>query len=96
VTGAVVAAWFSVVIAASLCALQLALSGTSPLGLVLPAMAAVHAVIGIGEGMITGLIVGFVLKTRPDLIYRGQGSGVRGQGEEQEYTGTEGELDAKA
>ena len=41
VTGAVAAAWLSVVAAASLCALELALSGTSPLGLVLPAMAAV-------------------------------------------------------
>jgi cobalt/nickel transport system permease protein len=77
VTGAVAAAWLSVVAAASLCALELAQSGTSPLGLVLPAMAAVHAVIGIGEGMITGLIVGFILKTRPDLIYREQGLGFR-------------------
>jgi cobalt/nickel transport system permease protein len=81
VTGAVAAAWFSVVAAASLCAVELALSGTSPLGLVFPAMAAVHAVIGIGEGMITGLIVGFILKTRPDLIYdagfRVQGTGYR-------------------
>jgi len=96
VTGAVVAAWFSVIAAASLCALELALSGTSPLGLVLPAMAAVHAIVGIGEGMITGLIVGFILKTRPDLIYRGQGSGYRVQGEEQEHRSAEGELDAKA
>ncbi|HTZ39926.1 MAG TPA: energy-coupling factor ABC transporter permease [Syntrophales bacterium] len=87
VTGAVTAAWFSVVTAASLCAMELALSGTSPLGLVLPAMAAVHAVIGIGEGMITGLIVGFILQTRPDLIYKGQGlgywvSGIRSQAAE--------------
>ena len=86
-TGAVVAAWFSVVTAASLCALELALSGTSPLGIVLPAMAAVHAVIGIGESMITGLIVGFILQTRPDLIYKGQGlgywvSGIRSQAAE--------------
>ncbi|HET6488280.1 MAG TPA: energy-coupling factor ABC transporter permease [Syntrophales bacterium] len=96
VTAAVAAAWISVVAAASLCAAELALSGTSPLGLVLPAMVAVHAVIGIGEGMITGLIVGFILKTRPDLIYGVQGTGVRVQGEEQEYGKAEGGLDAKA
>lgn len=83
VTGAAAAAWFSVVIAASLCALELALSGTSPLGLVLPAMAAVHAVIGIGEAMITGLIVAFILRTRPDLIYNGQGIGSRVSGRKQ-------------
>jgi cobalt/nickel transport system permease protein len=96
VTGAVAAAWISVVAAASLCAVELALSGTSPLGLVLPAMVVVHAVIGIGEGMITGLIVGFILKTRPDLMYRGQGAGARVQGKEQEYSRAEGGLDAKA
>jgi cobalt/nickel transport system permease protein len=96
VTGAVLAAWFSVVAAASLCALELAISGTSPLGLVLPAMVVVHAVIGIGEGMVTGLIVSFILKTRPDLIYRGQGTGVRVQGEEPEYGKAEGGLDEKA
>ena len=78
VTGAVAAAWFSVVTAASLCAMELALSGTSPMGLVLPAMAVVHAAVGIGEALITGLIVGFILQTRPDLIYRG--AGIRGQG----------------
>jgi cobalt/nickel transport system permease protein len=86
VAGAAVAAWISVVAAASLCAVELALSGTSPLGLVLPAMAAVHAVIGVGEGMITGLIVGFILETRPDLIYdsgfrvpeQGVGTGIGG------------------
>lgn len=77
--GAAAAAWFSVVAAASLCALELALSGTSPLGLVLPAMIVVHAVIGIGEGVITGLIVGFIVKTRPDLIYD-SGFGVQGTG----------------
>ncbi len=84
VTGATAAAWFSVVIAASLCALELALSGTSPLALVLPAMAAVHAVIGIGEAVITGLIVAFILRTRPDLIYKGESLGSRVSGIESE------------
>jgi len=64
-----VASWFSVVIAASFCALELAISGTSPLKIVFPAMAGIHALIGIGEALITSLIVGFVLKVRPDLIY---------------------------
>jgi len=33
-------------------------------------MAGVHAIIGIGEAIITTLILGFVLKVRPDLIYK--------------------------
>jgi cobalt/nickel transport system permease protein len=40
-----------------------------PLGGVLAAMAGVHVLIGIGEGVITALTVGTVLKTRPDLVY---------------------------
>lgn len=64
-----IASWFSVIIAATACALELALSGTSPLKIVLPAMAGVHALIGIGEAVITCLVIGFVNKARPDLIY---------------------------
>jgi len=63
------ASWLSVMLAATACALELALSGTSPLGIVLPAMAGVHALIGVGEAVITTLVVSFVLKTRTDLIY---------------------------
>lgn len=67
--GAVIGAWFSVVAASSVCAVELAISGTSPLNVALPAMAGVHAFIGIGEAIITCLVAGFVLKVRPDLIY---------------------------
>lgn len=63
------AAWFSVVLAASFCALELALSGISPLGVVLPAMVGIHALIGIGEALITVAVLSFVQKVRPDLIY---------------------------
>lgn len=66
-----IAAWFSVVISASVCAIELAVSGTSPFGIVLPAMAGVHALIGIGEAVITCLVLGFIMRVRPDLIYEG-------------------------
>jgi len=64
-----IAGWFSVVGAASLCATELAASGTAPARFVFPAMAGVHALIGIGEGIITAAVVGFVLRARPDLLY---------------------------
>ena len=36
---------------------------------VFAAMAGVHTLIGIGEGIITGLTVAAVLAVRPDLVY---------------------------
>jgi cobalt/nickel transport system permease protein len=33
-------------------------------------MALVHAAIGLGEALITGLVLRFVLLTRPDLVYQ--------------------------
>ncbi len=65
------AAWFSVVAAAAACSLELAISGTSPLPVVLPAMIGVHALIGIGEASITTVVLSVVWKTRPDLLERG-------------------------
>lgn len=67
--GTALGSWFSVVLSSSMCALELAISGTSPLYVVLPAMAGIHAIIGIGEAVITCLIIGFIIKARPDLLY---------------------------
>jgi cobalt/nickel transport system permease protein len=66
--GGFIGAWASVFLASIACAIELALSGASPLGVVLPAMAGVHALIGIGEGLITGVALSLVLATRTDLL----------------------------
>jgi len=66
--GGFVGAWASVFVASIACAVELAVSGKSPLGVALPAMAGVHALIGIGEGLITSAVLGFVTATRPDLL----------------------------
>ncbi|MFC1874882.1 energy-coupling factor ABC transporter permease [Chloroflexota bacterium] len=63
-----IAAWASVLLASVACAIELAVSGTSPLSVVLPAMAGVHALIGIGEGLVTVAVVSVVLSTRADLL----------------------------
>lgn len=52
--------WCSIVAAAIAAALELALAGTIPLSVVLPAMVGWHALIGIGEGFITCAVVAFV------------------------------------
>jgi cobalt/nickel transport system permease protein len=66
--GGFAAAWFSIVIAALAAALELALSGTSPANIAIPAMGAIHALIGIGEGLITLGALALVYAARPDLL----------------------------
>lgn len=66
--GGFAGAWISVFLASVFCAIELAISGTSPIQLVLPAMAGLHALIGIGEGLITGAVLSVVLATRADLL----------------------------
>jgi cobalt/nickel transport system permease protein len=63
-----VAAWASVLLASMATALELVVSGTSPLVIALPAMTAIHTLIGIGEGVITAAVLSFVLATRRDLL----------------------------
>jgi cobalt/nickel transport system permease protein len=67
-TVAGIAAWLSVMAGALFTSLQLWLSGTSQLQIVIPAMLTVHALIGIGEALITVAALTFILQTRPDLI----------------------------
>lgn len=66
-----VAAWLSVMAAALLTAIQLWLSGTSPVNIVMPAMLGVHALIGIGEALVTVAALAFIEQTRPDLLATG-------------------------
>jgi cobalt/nickel transport system permease protein len=63
-----IAAWFSVVAGAVAMTLQLAASGIIPLAIALPAMVGVHALIGIGEALITVAALGFIGATRADLF----------------------------
>ena len=66
--GSFASAWASVAISAVAASAQLAFSGTSPIGIALPAMALVHALIGLGEGLITAAALGLVTAVRPDLV----------------------------
>jgi cobalt/nickel transport system permease protein len=72
------AAWTSVEVAALGTALELAISGTSPANLAIPAMGGIHALIGIGEGLITVGALAFLHATRRDLIKAGETGSVRG------------------
>lgn len=67
-----VGAWLSVMVGALATAIQLAVSGTSPLGVALPAMAGVHALIGLGEAVITVGALTFLYAARRDLLSIGE------------------------
>jgi cobalt/nickel transport system permease protein len=70
--GGATAAWFSIVIASLAAALQLALSGTSPANISVPAMAGIHMIIGVGEGLITTGALVFLYAARRDLFSPGE------------------------
>jgi cobalt/nickel transport system permease protein len=68
--GAMAGAWFAVLLASGAFAIELAASGRwSDFLRVLSWMTLVHAAIGVGEAMITGLVLRFVLLVRPDFVY---------------------------
>lgn len=71
IAGAVIAAWTSVVAASSLFCLQFALShpaGEFNLPRLFAVMTSFHSLIGIGEALITGGVISYLLAVRPDLI----------------------------
>ena len=74
VLAAAFAAWCGTVAAALGCAGQLALSGTVPWALGFPAMVNVHLLIGLGEGLITGLVLMAVMSARPELVEANAGA----------------------
>jgi cobalt/nickel transport system permease protein len=66
--GGFLAAWVSIVVAALAAGLELAVSGTSPANLAIPAMGGIHMLIGIGEGLITVGALTFLKAARRDLL----------------------------
>jgi cobalt/nickel transport system permease protein len=62
------AAWSAVMLGAAATSFELALSGTSPLVVVLPAMLGTHALIGIGEAVVTMAALALIRDARPDLL----------------------------
>ena len=68
---AFVAAFGNTVVAALAFVVEYALGGAggAALGTVFALMIGLHALIGVGEGLITAATVGAVAATRPDLVY---------------------------
>jgi cobalt/nickel transport system permease protein len=76
--GGFAAAWTSIFIASLAAALELAVSGTSPANIAVPVMAAIHALIGVGEALITVGALVFIHAGKRELL---GGGSVRAGGE---------------
>ena len=71
VTVSVLAGILSVVFSSIAFTIQYAIGGTIsiPVGTILIAMVTTHLIIGLGEGIITALIITLLMRVRPDLVY---------------------------
>jgi cobalt/nickel transport system permease protein len=74
VTAIAFAGWCSTVLASISCAGQLAWSGTVAWPAAFSAMAGVHILIGIGEGLVSALAFLAIQRMRPDLISEASGA----------------------
>ena len=66
--GVGVAAWLSVMAAAGFTTLQLGLSGTTDVSIGLPAMLGTHALIGLGEALISVAAISFIAVSAPEIF----------------------------
>lgn len=62
-----IAAWFSIVAAAACVSLLLGWSGTVPMNVAITAMVGWHSLIGIGEGLVTVLVVSYLVERKMSL-----------------------------
>jgi len=70
-----VAAWLAVLAAATICAIELAISyaaAPDAYGIIwsisIPTMVGLHAMIGLGEGIITSSVMAYVLRVSPEIV----------------------------
>ena len=75
ITAVAFAGWLSTVLAATGCAAQLAWSGKVDWKSAFTAMVGVHALIGLGEGLISALVFAAIQRTRPELMETDAASG---------------------
>lgn len=63
-----IGSFLAIILASFICGIEIAISGTIPIQFAVPAMVFWHSLIGIGEGIISALIVFYIYKTKPDFI----------------------------
>jgi len=66
------ASWCSVVGASVVFSLLAVYSGYISLKVVLPAMVGWHAMIGVGEGLITSVVIAYIFQVKSELVFQNQ------------------------
>ncbi|MHA1488082.1 MAG: energy-coupling factor ABC transporter permease [Promethearchaeota archaeon] len=63
-----IGSYIAIVLASFICGVEIGISGNIPIEIAVPAMVYWHLLIGIGEAIISALIVFYIYKVKPDLI----------------------------
>jgi cobalt/nickel transport system permease protein len=63
-----IGSYIAIVLASFICGIELGISGDIPFEIAIPAMVYWHILIGIGEAIISALIVFYIYKAKPDFI----------------------------
>jgi len=63
-----IGSYIAIVLASFICGIEIGIGNTIPMEIAIPAMVFWHLIIGIGEAIISALIVFYIYKTKPDFI----------------------------
>ncbi len=63
-----IGAYLSIVLASFICGIEISISGAIPIEIAIPAMVYWHLLIGIGEAIISALIIFYVYRVKPNFI----------------------------
>ncbi|MFX1302325.1 MAG: energy-coupling factor ABC transporter permease [Promethearchaeota archaeon] len=63
-----IGAYISIVLASFICGIEISIAGAIPIEIAIPAMVYWHLLIGIGEAIISALIIFYIYRVKPDFI----------------------------
>jgi len=63
-----IGSYLSIILASLICGIEIGLAGVIPIEISVPALVFWHLFIGLGEGIISALIILFIYKTKPHFI----------------------------
>jgi len=63
-----IGSYIAIVLASFICGIEIGIGGAIPMEIAIPAMVFWHLIIGIGEAIISALIIFYIYKTKPDFI----------------------------
>ena len=63
-----IGSYIAIVLASLICGIEISVGGVIPIEIAVPAMVFWHLLIGLGEAIISALIIFYIYKTKPDFI----------------------------